>query len=52
MLMAQTARQTTLLLMIILCLSSGSHISCHVHHVGSVGSTAGEEPTAHNFLHW
>lgn len=45
-------QEAALLLTFLLCLSSGSHISCHVHYVVSMGSTAGEESTAHLILHW
>lgn len=36
---------------VILSSYSGSHISCHVHHVGSVGPTSGEESTVLHFLY-
>lgn len=36
---------------VILSSNSGSHISCHVHHVGSVGPTSGEESTILHFLY-
>lgn len=47
-----TVRTVMLWVLMLLGLSPGSHLSFHLHHVGSMGAPPGEEPTAHHILHW